>query len=52
MSIPEYVRANFNTLLRATAAGGLALLDCAGDVTGERHAMFLAQLPRITLTTR
>jgi len=29
MSIPEYARANFNTLLRAAACGDLALVGCA-----------------------
>ena len=35
MSIPEYARANFNTLLRAAARGDLALLECADALTGE-----------------
>lgn len=35
MSIPEYARANFNTLLRAAAAGDLALVECADGLTGE-----------------
>jgi len=40
MSIPEYARANFNTLLRAAACGDLALLECADAVTGEpRHVL-------------
>ena len=34
MSIPEYVRTNFNTLLRAAARGDLALVECADAVTG------------------
>jgi hypothetical protein len=29
MSIPDYARANFNTLLRAAASGDLALVECA-----------------------
>ncbi len=35
MSIPDYARANFDTLLRAAAAGDLALVECADAVTGE-----------------
>jgi hypothetical protein len=35
MSIPDHVRANFNTLLRAAAAGDLALVECADAMTGE-----------------
>ncbi len=34
MSIPEYARANFNTLLRAAACGDLALVECADAMTG------------------
>jgi hypothetical protein len=41
MTIPEYARANFNTLLRA-AAGDLALLDCADAVTGEPRYVICA----------
>jgi hypothetical protein len=35
MSIPDYARANFNTLLRAAAAGDLALVECTDAVTGD-----------------
>ncbi len=35
MSIPEYARVNFNTLLRAAACGDLALVECADAMTGE-----------------
>jgi Family of unknown function (DUF6117) len=35
MNIPDHVRANFNTLLRAAAAGDLALVECADAMTGE-----------------
>jgi hypothetical protein len=42
MSIPEYARANFNTLLRAAARGDLALLDCADAVTGELRYVICA----------
>ena len=34
MSIPDYARANFQTLLRAAADGNLALLECADAETG------------------
>jgi hypothetical protein len=42
MSIPEYARANFNTLLRAAACGHLALLECADAVTGEPRYVLCA----------
>ena len=42
MSIPEYARANFNTLLRAAACGDLALLECADGVTGEPRYVLCA----------
>jgi hypothetical protein len=32
MSIPEYARANFHTLLRAAACGDLALVECANTL--------------------
>ncbi len=35
MSIPEYARVNFNTLLRAAACDDLALVECADAMTGE-----------------
>jgi hypothetical protein len=35
MSIPEYARTNFNTLLRAAANGDHALVECADAVTDE-----------------
>ena len=35
MSIPDYARANFNTLLRAAASGDLALVECADAATCE-----------------
>lgn len=34
MSIPDHVRANFQTLLRAAADGNLALLECTDAATG------------------
>ena len=42
MSIPEYARANFNTLLPAAACGDLALLECADAVTGEPRYVLCA----------
>lgn len=35
MAIPDYVRTNFQTLLRAAEAGHLALLECTDAVSGE-----------------
>ncbi len=35
MSIPEYARVYFNTLLRAAACGDLALMERADAMTGE-----------------
>jgi hypothetical protein len=35
MSIPEYARVNFNTLLRASACGDPALVECADARTDE-----------------
>jgi hypothetical protein len=35
MSIPDYARKNFQTLLRAAEAGHLALMECTDAVTGE-----------------
>jgi hypothetical protein len=51
MTIPEYARANFNTLLRAAASGDLALLDCADAVTGEPR-YFLCAIAGMALSTR
>jgi Family of unknown function (DUF6117) len=42
MSIPEYACVNFNRLLRATACGDLALVECADAVTGEPRFVFCA----------
>jgi hypothetical protein len=42
MSIPAYARANFNTLLRAAAAGDLALVECADAVTGDPRYVLCA----------
>ncbi len=35
MSIPDYARVNFQTLLRAAADGNLALVECRDAATGE-----------------
>jgi hypothetical protein len=35
MSIPDHVRANFLTLLRAAADGNLGLMECSDAATGE-----------------
>jgi hypothetical protein len=42
MSIPDRARAKFNTLLRAAAAGDLALVECADAVTGEPRYVLCA----------
>jgi hypothetical protein len=42
MSIPEYARVNFNTLLRAAACGDLALVECADAMTGEPRYVLCA----------
>ena len=35
MSIPDYISANFQSLLRAAADGNLALIECTDAVTAE-----------------
>lgn len=42
MRIPDYARANFNTLLRAAAAGDLALVECADAVTSDPRDVLCA----------
>jgi hypothetical protein len=42
MSIPEYARTNFNTLLRAAARGDLALVECTDAVTSEPRYVIAA----------
>lgn len=42
MSVPDHARANFNTLLRAAAAGDLALVECADAVTGDPRYVLCA----------
>ena len=42
MAIPDYARTNFNTLLRAAAAGDLALLECTDAATREPRYVLCA----------
>lgn len=42
MSIPEYARANFQTLLRAATSGDLALMECTEVATGETRYVICA----------
>lgn len=42
MSIPEYARTNFNTLLRAAANGHLALMECRDAATGAPRYVLCA----------
>ncbi len=42
MSIPDHAGANFQTLLRAAAAGDLALVECADATTGETRYVICA----------
>jgi Family of unknown function (DUF6117) len=42
MSIPEYVRTNFNTPLRAADDGNLVLLECTDVATGEPRYVITA----------
>jgi hypothetical protein len=42
MSIPEYARANFQTLLRAAKDGNLALMECTDAITGQRRYVVCA----------
>ena len=42
MSIPDYARANFQTLLDAAANGDLALMECADAVSGEPRYVICA----------
>jgi hypothetical protein len=45
MSIPDPVRANFQTLLRAAADDNLALVECSDPTTGEpRYVICAIQL--------
>ena len=42
MSIPDYARANFESLLRAAADSNLALMECNDAVTGEPRYVICA----------
>ena len=42
MAIPDYARANFNTLMRAADDGNLALMECADAHTGEPRYVLCA----------
>jgi hypothetical protein len=42
MSIPDYARDNFRTLLTAAANGDLALMECADAVSGETRYVIAA----------
>lgn len=42
MSTPDHARAIFRTLLRAAAAGDLALVECADAATGEPRYVICA----------
>ena len=45
MAIPDFARANFETLLRAAADGNLALLECTDAATGEPRYVITAVAP-------
>jgi hypothetical protein len=48
MSIPDHACTDFQTLLRAAAAGDLALVECADTATGEpatSSARLVAAMP-------
>ena len=42
MPIPDHVKANFATLLRAAADGNLALMECADAATGAPRYVICA----------
>jgi hypothetical protein len=42
MAIPDYARANFETLLRAAASGDLALVECTDATTGAPRYVICA----------
>ncbi|MBL0935478.1 MAG: hypothetical protein IBJ07_12100 [Rhizobiaceae bacterium] len=42
MSIPDHVRVNFQTLMRAAADGKLALLECTDAATGAPRYVICA----------
>jgi hypothetical protein len=42
MAIPDYARANFETLMNAANAGDLALMECAEVASGETRYVLCA----------
>ena len=42
MAIPDYARANFETLMKAARAGDLALMECTEVVSGETRYVLCA----------
>jgi hypothetical protein len=42
MAIPDYLRTNFQTLLRAAGNGNLALMECQDAQTGEPRFVICA----------
>jgi hypothetical protein len=42
MAIPDYLRTNFQTLLRAAGDGNLALMECQDAQTGEPRFVICA----------
>lgn len=42
MAIPDYLRTNFQTLLRAAGDGNLALMECEDAQTGEPRFVICA----------
>jgi hypothetical protein len=42
MAIPDYLRTNFQTLLRAAGDGNLALMECQDAQTGETRFVICA----------
>ncbi len=42
MAIPDYARANFETLMKAAKAGDLALMECTDVASGETRYVLCA----------
>ena len=42
MAIPDYLRTNFQTLLRAAGDGNLALMECQDTQTGQPRFVICA----------
>jgi hypothetical protein len=42
MAIPDYARANFETLMKAAKAGDLALVECTEVASGETRYVLCA----------